>query len=85
MTSKFQKIKCLFGKHVYTIPHKEEPDILLCKHCKRHGYYVDPDTFEIWIEYDADGEVIDYKERSKWAFANFNTLLLLGKLKDKLG
>jgi len=60
-TSNKNKLKCLFGHHNYTIPNKNNPDILMCDVCERFGYCKDFDGYEIWYEYDEKGNVIHFK------------------------
>jgi len=59
------EIKCLFGYHKYTIPWKENRDILICEVCKRVGYYEYPDGyevgFEIWYDFNEKGNMIHRK------------------------
>ncbi len=62
MTSKSQKIKCLFGFHSYKIPHKKSLFILLCQHCMRFGYRKWSDGYEQWHEYNEKGNVIHSKD-----------------------
>ena len=57
-----QRIKCLFGYHKYTIPHKELPYILLCVHCKIFGYHKDSSGYEVWYEYDERRNIIHWKD-----------------------
>ena len=60
MTNK-QKIKCLFGHHNYTIPHKQYLHILLCRHCKRFGYRKSSNGIETGYEFDEKGNMIHRK------------------------
>jgi len=59
------KLRCLFGHHNYTIPNKDNPDILICGVCKRFGYrkYFFS-GFEEWYEYDKKGNRIHFKDSS---------------------
>jgi len=57
-------VKCLFGHHNYTIPDKDNPDILLCKYCKRFGYSKYPSGLEIWYKYNEKGNMIHCKTSS---------------------
>ena len=57
-----QKIKCFFGYHKYTIPHKRYSIILLCRHCKRFGYRKWSNEYELWFEYDERGNMIYSKD-----------------------
>jgi len=55
------KVKCLFGHHNYTIPNKNNPNILICSVCKRFGYRKYSDGYKIWYEYDEKGNMIRRK------------------------
>jgi len=55
------KVKCLFGYHNYTIPDKNNPNILICDVCKRFGYCKYPNGYEGWYEYDEKGNIIHRK------------------------
>jgi len=61
-TSNKNKVKCLFGYHNYTIPDKNNPDILICDVCKRFGYSEWSNRYEIWCEYDGKGNRIHWKD-----------------------
>jgi len=61
MKNTSNKVKCLFGYHNYTIPNKNNPNILICGVCKRFGYYKDSDGYEIWFKYDEKGNEIHCK------------------------
>jgi len=61
-TSNKNKVKCLFGYHNYTVPNKNNPNILICDVCKRFGYRKWSSGFEIWYEYDEKGNEIHYKD-----------------------
>ncbi len=61
MTSKSQKIKCLFGFHKYTISNKQYSSILLCRYCKRFGYYRSSRGYEAWYEFNEKGKLIYYR------------------------
>ena len=56
------KLKCLFGFHEYTIPNKDDPSILMCKHCMRHGYAKYSTGYEQWYDYDKNGNMIHFKD-----------------------
>jgi len=60
-TSNKNKVKCLFGYHNYTIPDKDNPEILICDVCKRFGYRKYSNRYEIWYEYDEKGNMIHCK------------------------
>jgi len=60
-TSNKNKLKCLFGHHNYTIPDKDNPNILICSVCKRFGYRKYSDGYKIWYEYNEKGKKIHCK------------------------
>jgi len=60
-TSNKNKVKCLFGYHNYTVPDKNNPEILICSVCKRFGYRKYSNRYKIWYEYDEKGKKIHYK------------------------
>jgi len=63
-TSNKNKVKCLFGHHNYTIPDKNNPDILICSVCKRFGYCKYSNGYKIWYEYNEGGNIIHCKDSS---------------------
>jgi len=56
------KLKCLFGYHNYTIPNKNNPNILICDVCERFGYRKYFGGLEMWYEYDEKGNEIHRKD-----------------------
>jgi len=61
--------ECMLGIHKYEIPDKYNY-ILICKYCKRYGYYKNDFGYEIWAEYDNKGNRIhckDNKGHEIWA------------------
>jgi len=68
-TSNKNKVKCLFGHHNYTVPNKNNPNILICSVCKRFGYRKWASGYEECYEYDKEGNMIHYKNSygfEKW-------------------
>jgi len=63
-TSNKNKVKCLFGYHNYTVPDKNNPEILICDVCKRFGYRNYFGGYEVWYEYDEKGNMIHLKYSS---------------------
>jgi len=64
MKNTSNKVKCLFGYHNYTIPDKDNPNILICSVCKRFGYRKYSDGYEEWYEYNEKGNMIYSKHSS---------------------
>jgi len=64
MKNTSNKLKCLFGYHNYTIPDKNNPEILICGVCKRFGYYKYSSEYGVWYEYDEKGNIIHLKYSS---------------------
>ena len=60
--NKSKLFECSLGFHEYTIPYKNDPSILICKHCKRFGYYKSDYGYEYWTEYDNKGNQIYFKD-----------------------
>jgi len=56
------EVKCLFGHHNYTIPDKNNPNILICSVCKRFGYRKYSDGYKMWYEYNEKGKKIHCKD-----------------------
>ncbi|MEA3422011.1 MAG: hypothetical protein U9Q97_10095 [Acidobacteriota bacterium] len=61
-----KEIRCLFGFHEYTIPWKENKDVLICENCKRVGYIKDITGLETWCNYDKEGNIIHYRNSNEF-------------------
>jgi len=64
MNNKQHLFECMLGIHKYEIPSKDDSDILICKYCKRYGYYKNTLGYEIWYEYNNKGNIIYYKNNN---------------------
>ena len=61
-----KKFECSLGFHEYTIPAKKYHHILMCKHCKKYGYYKDSVGSEHYYEYNENGDLIHYKRDNEF-------------------
>jgi YD repeat-containing protein len=55
------KFECALGCHNYTIPDKNNNNILICENCKKKGHYKGSNGYEAWYAYDDKWNVIHYK------------------------
>ena len=79
--ARIQNIKCLFGMHDYGIPNKNNPDILMCKHCMKAGYRCDSVGVSYWYDYNENGNKIKL-----WGFLfTLSNAVILAFYKNWLG
>ena len=72
--ARIQNIKCLFGMHDYGIPNKNNPDILMCKHCMKAGYRCDSVGVSYWYDYNENGNKIHLKtSRGLESWSDYDT------------
>ncbi len=60
-----QKLKCLFGHHYYTIPHKVYLGILVCEGCQRFGHRQMNNGYLLY-KFDVNGIIIPIDDSKPW-------------------